>query len=112
MSEFKFENCTITKSVAGDYTTIYTSNNFDIDEALSLFLTYGEQELKNTEPGSKNYSTLNTALDLAQNKKIKELSHYFKQYSEEVWKNVFINVASSGIINIIKQIIAFADKYL
>lgn len=110
MSEIKLENCSITKSAVGDYTTVYNSNNFDIDEALSLFITYGKQELKNADPKSKNYSTLNTALAFAQNKKIRELSRYFKQYSEEVWKNIFINVASSGILNIIKQIIAFADK--
>ena len=86
----------------GDNNTI---NNCKVDETpeMEYFVKLGKKVLEQLEPDQEQYTILNTAVVYAQRKKKNEWIKILKQYSLDIWKDIFSSVAATGIIELIKQ---------
>lgn len=98
----KFDGSFLQGVAFGDNNTI---NNYKSSEEYELeyFAECGQKRLEQLDPEQKEYMILNTAVVYAKRKKKNELVKTLKQHSLDVWEAILANVASAGLIELIKR---------
>lgn len=82
-----------------------TINNYGSEEnrEMEYFVELGEKVLQQLEPDQAEYTILNTAVVYAKRRKKNDWIKTLKQYSLDIWKDIFSSVAATGIVELIKQ---------
>lgn len=73
------------------------------EEEMLTFAKIGKQVLNKLDPISQEYKILNPAVVYAERKQKDKLLAVLKTQSLEIWKKIFVSVASTGILKWISQ---------
>lgn len=99
--EINIKGCSLQGVSFGNNNTII--NNNSIEDEMTFFIKQSEKVLDNYDPDSKQYIALNTAVTYAKRNQKEKFIEALKKHSLDIWKDIFSNVAASGVIYLIQR---------